>query len=81
MSASIKIALIIDSLRKETINRQVVAYIVSQMLAAPMRVSPEVYLSDATDSLTEGRCVSARTQPYLQKFIDELVKFVGSASA
>lgn len=52
-----------------------------QMLSAQMMISPEVYLSQATDSLNEDGSVSERTQKYLQRFINELVEFVGSTSA
>ncbi len=52
-----------------------------QMLSANMMVSPEVYLSQATDSLTETGEVTERTQRYLQKFIDDLVAFAGSTGA
>lgn len=52
-----------------------------QMLSAQMMISPEVYLSQATDSLNEDGSVSERTQKYLQRFINELVVFVGSTSA
>jgi chromate reductase len=52
-----------------------------QMLSAHMMVSPEVYLSQATDSLHEDGRVTERTQNYLQKFIDELVAFAGSTGA
>lgn len=52
-----------------------------QMLSAQMMISPEVYLSQATDSLNEDESVSERTQKYLQRFINELVEFVGSTSA
>ena len=52
-----------------------------QMLSAQMMISPEVYLSHATDSLNEDGSVSERTQKFLQKFVDELVEFVGNTGA
>lgn len=52
-----------------------------QMLSAQMMVSPEVYLSRATDSLNDDGSVTERTQNYLQKFVDDLVAFAGSTSA
>lgn len=50
-----------------------------EMLLAQVMLSPEVYLSQVTDSLDEDGHVSERTQKYLQKFIDALVAFVGNA--
>lgn len=52
-----------------------------QMLSAQMMISPEVYLGHATDSLNEDGSVSERTQKFLQKFVDELVEFVGNTGA
>lgn len=52
-----------------------------QMLSAQMMVSPEVYLSQATDSLNDDGSVTERTQKYLQKFVDALVAFAGSTGA
>lgn len=52
-----------------------------QMLSAHMMVSPEVYLSQATDSLNEDGSVTERTQKYLQTFIDELVAFAAGTDA
>ena len=52
-----------------------------QMLSAQMMISPEVYLGHATDSLDETGEVSARTQKFLQRFIDEFVLFAGHTSA
>lgn len=49
---------------------------VMQSLSANMMVSPEVYLSHATESIEDGKVTSERTQEFLQKFIDALVKFV-----
>lgn len=46
-----------------------------QMLSAKMMISPEVYLSHATDSLDEEGVSSERTQKFLQKFASELAKF------
>lgn len=52
-----------------------------QMLSAQTMISPEVYLGHATDSLNEDGSVSERTQKFLQKFVDELVEFVGNTGA
>lgn len=46
-----------------------------QMLSAQMMISPEVYLGHATDSLDENGEVSARTQKFLQKFVEGFVEF------
>ena len=52
-----------------------------QMLAAKMMIHPEVYLSRATESLNDDGRVTERTQQYLQKFVNDLVAFVGSNGA
>jgi chromate reductase len=52
-----------------------------EMLLAQMMTSPEVFLSQATESLNEDGSVSERTQKYLERFINALVAFVGSKSA
>lgn len=52
-----------------------------EMLLAQMMTSPEMFLSQATESLNEDGSVSERTQKYLERFINALVAFVGSKSA
>lgn len=52
-----------------------------QMLSAQMMINPEINLSRATESLDEQGVSSERTQKYLQRFVDELVEFVGNTGA
>ncbi len=52
-----------------------------QMLSAQMMTHPKVYLSRATESSNDDNSVTERTQQYLQKFVDDLVVFVGSNGA
>ncbi|MGP9688314.1 NADPH-dependent FMN reductase [Psychrobacter sp. AOP22-C1-C5] len=52
-----------------------------EMLLAQIMTSPEMFLSQATESLNEDGSVSERTQKYLERFINALVAFVGSKSA
>ncbi len=48
-----------------------------QMLSAQMMISPEVYLSHATDSLDDNGQVVEKTQEFLNKFVNEFTTFVG----
>ena len=52
-----------------------------QILSAQMMTHPKVYLSRATESSDDDNSVTERTQQYLQKFVDDLVVFVGSNGA
>lgn len=48
-----------------------------QMLSAQMMISPEVYLSRASDSLDDEGKVVPKTQEFLKKFVSEFIKFIG----
>ena len=50
---------------------------VMQSLSAKVMITPEVYLSRATESIEEGQVTSDRTKEFVDAFAEALVKFIG----